>query len=98
MAYENAGYRYQGECCRAAYLYLDRQDGKLQPRGWTGSYRQWRPFALEYHQCCCEYLNLGRRSKTNLKRHCRSLKHVAAVYDLPLADVRSALREIRKGR
>lgn len=88
---------HRAMCRMAARVYLLRQSGEEEPHGEYRFGGGWLPANYEQCDCCERFFNVYRYPQANLRRHCCSLKHVAAVYELPLADVRAALREIRKG-
>lgn len=88
---------YQAICRKAARVYLRRQSGEEDPHGVVVAAGRWCPAPYERCDCCNPWEIIYLRPNFALKRHCCSLKHVAAIYELPLFDVRAALRKIRKG-
>jgi len=90
-------YACKMKCREAATLYQKRQNGEAKALGFWSEQGLWFPYLTERRPCCESFGNASLKGSRALYRHQKTLKHVAAVYNLPLADVRAALQEIRKG-
>ncbi|HEV7672651.1 MAG TPA: hypothetical protein VGS22_29375 [Thermoanaerobaculia bacterium] len=55
----------------------------------------WYPSAGE-RQTCCEGIEPSKTNRQALESHCRKQAHVAALYGLPVGEVKAAVRDDRK--
>jgi hypothetical protein len=81
----------------AAELFLARQSGESEPEGsWID--RVWLPSDRERRPCCDGLEPDGLKDPQKLKSHCRTLLHVASLFDLDSRLLRAELRGRRKAR
>ena len=78
-------------CDNAADTYLRRKSGDDHPHGFVDEGR-WYPHPKYERRYCC-----ARVRQDSLKRHCRSIVHVANLYDVNLPALRKQLYRIRAG-
>lgn len=74
---------------QAAEEYISRQRKWKTPRGTIDSNGIWRPDADE-RRACCDGIAVDRYS---LKKHCRTLSHVANLYGVGVYDLSARIRE-----
>lgn len=77
----------------ALAAYLARQDGKEAPDGeWESD--SWQPSPAE--RCpCCDSISGKSILEDGMLRHCKSMKHVAALHGVDIKALRSMARKIR---
>ena len=72
---------------KAVQEFQARRSRTAQPRGvWVD--RTWLPHLKERRPCCDRITRRGQ----NLQHHCRSLVHVAHLFGVPLATLKTACR------
>ena len=81
---------------KAVMTYLARQAQQVQPEGGYDEAGRWNPAANEIHRCCLAVRDPVRRYPDGMLRHCRTLKHVAQLYDVDEGELRRALNQYRK--
>jgi hypothetical protein len=77
----------------AAQVYNDRRDRRTHPDGHTDNGGRWYPSKAESQPCCRGIRGPSRSYPWSLMLHCRTLTHVANLYDVDLADLRQAGRK-----
>jgi len=77
----------------AARCYLRRKERKEHPRGKFDDAGRWYPAWEEVQGCCWLVLPPSRSFPYRLLNHCRTARHVAALYDV---DERELLRTARQ--
>jgi hypothetical protein len=86
--------------CNAAIVYVARQRRAADPQGTFDSGGRWYPYG-EYRDCCDRIRSPSRNWPYSLMLHCRTAKHVAALFSVPERDVRRAAKlftHVRKGK
>ncbi len=79
---------------RAAQEYLARQSRRRDPAGKFDRGGRWYPSAAEERPCCAAIRPPSRRWPLSLLRHCRSDRHVAALFGVSVAELRAAIQYI----
>ncbi len=79
---------------RAIETFYARSGRQTQP---DGSWQEglWVPSAAERRACCAK-IRPSPANRQALESHCRSQGHVAALFGVPLAELKGAVREDRK--
>lgn len=86
---------YAARLEEAAREYVARQDRKEHPGGSFDKAGRWYPSKKERCECC-DYIRTPSRAWPNsLIKHCRSVEHVANLYDVGVKDLRRAARAVR---
>jgi hypothetical protein len=83
---------YPETVLRAAYEYVRRQGRSAHPDGQFDSGGRWYPSECEERPCCSGIRRPSRAWPYTLMSHCRSMAHVAALYDVDARDVHRAVR------
>lgn len=65
-----------------------------QPMGFYDRSRMWWPVPMEVRECC-HNIKPSPAFPWFLQRHCRTMIHVAHLFEIPLSELRSALRKPR---
>jgi hypothetical protein len=78
-------------------MYIKRRDRTLHPDGACDSGGRWHPSDTETCSCCSEVRAPSRAWPWSLMTHCRSVGHVAKLFDVQELDVRRRAREIEDG-
>ena len=76
---------------------IDRKARTAYPEGlydWAG---RWRPTTEETRACCFSIRPPSWNYPNSLLEHCRTLKHVAMLYDVPYRDLYNAWKTYVKG-
>jgi hypothetical protein len=76
----------------AVDAYYARKEGFIDPHGTRDNEGLWFPIAGEYQSCCNNVMQPTPKNPNVLMRHCRSIQHVAKVYNVRPSDLRTALR------
>ena len=78
---------------QAAYEYVRRQERATHPDGIFDGVGRWYPSEAE-EQPCCDYIRRpSGRWPYSLLTHCRTLPHVAALYNADPKEVRRAVKD-----
>ncbi len=86
---DDAGARLE----RALETFLLRESRSESPAGaWQGGV--WRP-AAEEQRACCDAIALTPANKQALEAHCRTIVHVAALFEVPATNLKRAVRAAR---
>lgn len=80
---------------KATQEYISRQDRVTHPNGTFDSGGRWYPSEAEEHDCCGSIRNPSRAWPLSLNKHCRSIKHVAALYGVEAKELRRAVKAAR---
>jgi len=84
---------YPETVLRAAYEYVRRQSRGTHPAGTFDSAGRWYPLPeAEEQKCCASIRQPSRAWPYTLMSHCRSMAHVAALYNVDARDVHRAVR------
>jgi len=78
----------------AAREYLARRDRRKHPAGRFDNGGRWYPDESEARACCATIRAPSRRWPYSLMLHCRTAKHVAALYGVETSDVRRAAKRL----
>lgn len=78
----------------AAREYLARRDRRKHPAGEFDKAKRWDPAATEEQTCCRSIRTPSRGWPYSLLVHCRTLNHVARLYNVPAADVRRTVKSV----
>ena len=84
---------YPETVLQAAYEYARRQSRAVHPDGNFDRGGRWYPTDDEKQKCCASIRQPSRAWPYTLMSHCRSMAHVAALYDVDARDVRRAVRD-----
>lgn len=79
---------------KAAQEYLDRQNRKSHPAGEFDNGGRFYLADEERCKCCASIRNPSRRFPYSEMTHGRTMKHVANLYNVSVADVRKELKEL----
>jgi hypothetical protein len=81
------------KACNAAVVYVARQRRAIHPQGEFELGGRWYPYMeMEYRGCCDRIRCPSRNWPYSLMLHCRTAKHVAALFSVPEKDVRRAAK------
>ena len=72
--------------------YFERKQGSSMPAGQYDVGGRWHPVYDEYRDCCDSVREPSRRYRYSLLNHCKSLTHLATLFDLDVATVKSCYR------
>lgn len=78
----------------AAREYIKRRDRITHPAGSTDNGGRWFPLESESRPCCDHIRAPSRAFPWSLSHHCRTMPHVAALYNVDVKALRKAVREI----
>ena len=76
----------------AAREYADRQGRRSHPDGKTDKGGRWHPSAAEAKDCCRGIRIPSRAWPWSYMTHCRTMTHIANLYDVAETDLRRASR------
>lgn len=82
----------------AAKCYLDRKARRTHPAGNLGKGGRWTPAPEERRSCCNDICRPSRAWPWTLNRHCRSLEHVAALFEVDALQLRRKAAELAYGK
>ena len=80
----------------AANEYVRRQDRASHPDGTFDKSGRWYPSDAETCPCCSDICSPSLSYPYSFMVHCRTIKHVAMLFDAPLKDVRAKARMLDK--
>lgn len=78
---------------QAAYEYIRRRERRAHPDGSFDRGGRWYPGEGEEQPCCDRIRRPSRAWPYTLMTHCRSLPHIAALYNVDPKDVRRAVKD-----
>ena len=79
----------------AALSFLRRRERLEHPAGSFDAAGRWWMDVAEQRLCCGEIRPPSRQHPYSYLVHCRTLRHVAALYDVPVERVRGAVKSLR---
>ncbi|KON48494.1 hypothetical protein [Mariprofundus ferrooxydans] len=82
---------------KAIEVYLSRSCYSSHPDGRFDNAKRWYPSASEERFCCDDIRPPSRAYPSSLNKHCRSIKHIAALYDVDETILRRVARKVAKG-
>ncbi len=83
-----------GRMDQAVETYLQREARSESPMGdWQEGI--WRPAPVE-RRACCDEIAPAPGNKQALEAHCRTILHVAALFEVPATDLKRAVRAARE--
>lgn len=80
----------------AVQAYLNRQARTTHPAGKFDKGGRWYPSEDEYCDCCRSIRTPSRAWPYSLMVHCRTMEHIAHLYNVDLRELRRAVRQARK--
>ena len=80
---------------QAIYCYLKRQARRIHPHGDFDNSGRWYPSDHERQPCCDSIRKPSRAYQHSLNRHCRTMNHIAHLYDVDLLFLRRRVRDMR---
>jgi hypothetical protein len=83
---------YPEAVLKAAYEYICRQERRTHPAGKFDRGGRWYPSEAEEQPCCSSIRNPSRAWPYTLMTHCRSIPHIAALYNADPKEVRRAVK------
>jgi len=84
---------YPETVLKAAYEYIRRQERATHPDGIFDGVGRWYPGEGEEQPCCARIRRPSGRWPYSLLTHCRSVSHIAALYNVDPKDVRRAVKD-----
>lgn len=84
---------YDETVLHAAYEYIRRQERRAHPDGIFDGVGRWYPSEAEERPCCDYIRRPSGRWPYSLLTHCRSVAHVAALYNADPKEVRRAIKD-----
>ena len=81
----------------AAVEYIGRRRGQKEPKGSYDKRGRWY-MALDEKRDCCDHIRYPSAAcPYSLLRHCRTMQHIAQLYDVDLGALRTMVATARKG-
>jgi hypothetical protein len=84
---------YSQRLTSAATEYVNRRDRFTHPVGHFDRAKRFYPAESEARACCNDIRSPSRRFPFSYMTHCRTMIHVAHLFDVEVADLRGAIRE-----
>ena len=82
----------------AAAEYISRRRGQKEPKGSYDKRGRWY-MALDEKRDCCDHIRYPSAAwPYSLLRHCRTMLHIAHLYDVDLGALRTMVAAARKGK
>ena len=78
---------------KATREYEDRQERRTHPDGKTDKAGRWYPSSTESQPCCRGVRGPTRSRPWSYMTHCRTVRHIASLFDVDEADLRKAGRK-----
>ena len=88
--------RVEGKLREAALEWLRRQERQSRPRGMTDLAGRWWPVGSEQAECCAGVPAPTRYNPYRVLNHCRTARHVAALYGVDERQMRNAARYLKR--
>jgi hypothetical protein len=82
----------------AAREYLERRQRQIYPEGHFDRAGRWYPSPDEWQRCCDGVSGPSRARPYRLLAHCRTMKHVAKLYDVDPKRLREAANRLRRSK
>ncbi len=79
---------------QAEQCYLDRQARDTHPSGSFDNGGRWYPDEDEIQECCNSIRRPSRNYPYSLMVHCRTIKHIANLYNVEVRAIRTIVRNI----
>lgn len=79
---------------QAIQEYYNRRDRKSHPKGKFDGTKRWYPDATEERPCCSHIRSPSRRFPFSYMLHCRTIEHVANLYDVDPKVLGKAVRKV----
>jgi len=98
MTIQSDNTQYQNRLNTAVICYLERQSRSSHPSGKFDNARRWEPDEGERRKCCNSIRTPSRAWAYSLMLHCRTMVHIAQLYDVDLRGLRTAVAAARKGK
>ena len=89
--------QYQNRLNAAVVCYLERQSRYAHPAGKFDGAQRWEPDEGERRKCCDGIRTPSRTWPYSLMLHCRTMAHIAHLYDVNPRALRTAVTAARKG-
>ena len=80
----------------AVAAYYERRDRRAHPDGDFDTAGRFTPATSEWRDCCTAIRSPSRNYPYSYMLHCRTVVHVAALYDVDVAALRHAIRPPRQ--
>lgn len=80
----------------AVDAWIGRQERAIHPDGKFDSAKRWYPSDSEKRDCCKGIRNPSRSWPHSLNKHCRSVEHVANIFNVTASDLRKAINAQKK--
>lgn len=84
------------ELREACEVYMKRKDRILHPDGKFDNGGRWYPDEEEIHECCSYVRSPSRSYPLSLNQHCRTLNHVAQLFNVDSKELRKYYNEKKK--
>ena len=97
MTIQSDNTQYQNRLNTAVICYIDRQSRYAHPFGKFDTGHCWEPDDGERRKCCDSVRTPSRVRPYTLMQHCRTLAHIAQLYDVDLRALRTMVAAARKG-
>lgn len=79
---------------QAARIFIARRDRTAHPTGKFDNADRWYPSEAETCDCCSAVRSPSRAHPFSYMVHCRTMKHVANLYGVSVADLRNEVRRL----
>ena len=80
---------------KAAREYLARQARESHPKGEFDNAQRFYPSQQEHQDCCDDIRPPSRTYPFSLIKHCRSIEHVANLFEVDVTELRHRVRELK---
>ena len=83
---------------QAAQCYINRLNRKEHPEGTFDKAKRFQPSEQESRDCCNHIRRPSARFPYSLMVHCRTIEHIANLYEVDTTELRRLVRAIQKER
>lgn len=80
---------------RAVETFINRKNREIHPEGEFDSKKRFCPSAAERQSCCDSIRTPSARFPFSLMVHCRTIQHIAHLFDIDVKDLRKAVRAVQ---
>lgn len=80
---------------QAIHCYLKRYARRINPDGYFDNAGRWYPSDHERQACCDSIREPSRAYLCSLNKHCRTMNHIAHLFDVDLRFLRRRVRDMR---
>jgi len=94
--YTDESPEYQAKLTEAVTEYINRKDRRTNPDGYFDKAGRWYHSDTEYCNCCDYVRSPSRSWPYSYIKHCRSVEHVASLYQVNALDLKRKARELTK--